>query len=213
MDPVVQARERRRSSISSLALPMDAPTGDMLRASEDMEEDFVVSEDGRVRIDKRGLYIDGTNVSEVRQEDLRFISELGRGACSVVKKAQHIETRALYAVKVFSQFDKEKRRQLTQEVDTLFEYGMECPSLIALDGKIHVVLEFMDKGSLTEMIHEWHDVDYGEDVMAAMLWGLGYLHYEHRLHRDIKPQNVLLNSKGEIKLSDFGIVRALQGDM
>ncbi|CAN0509552.1 unnamed protein product, partial [Ectocarpus sp. 8 AP-2014] len=75
----------------------------------------------------------------------------------------------------------------------------------------------MDRGSLSDVIHGWRGMDYGEDLMAAItlqiLWGLGYLHYEHHVHRDVKPQNVLLNSHGEVKLSDFGIARELQGEM
>jgi len=46
--------------------------------------------------------------------------------------AQHVETRQLYAIKVFSVFDREKRAQLLKEVETL--WGMECPSLINFVG-------------------------------------------------------------------------------
>ena len=42
------------------------------------------------------------------------------------------------------------------------------------------------------------------------MWGLAYLHYDNLLHRDIKPGNVLLNSRGQVKLSDFGISRELE---
>lgn len=57
------------------------------------------------------------------------------------------------------------------------------------------------------------DCGLPERVIAAIvyqvLWGLAYLHFENRLHRDIKPGNVLLNFRGEVKLSDFGISREL----
>jgi len=43
-------------------------------------------------------------------------------------------------------------------------------------------------------------------VAYQMLWGLGYLHHEGVLHRDVKPANVLVNSVGRVKLADFGIV-------
>ncbi|CAN0517934.1 unnamed protein product, partial [Ectocarpus sp. 8 AP-2014] len=46
--------------------------------------------------------------------------------------AQHVETRKLYAIKVFSVFDKDKRSQLLKEVETLS--SMECPSLINFVG-------------------------------------------------------------------------------
>ena len=50
-------------------------------------------------------------------------------------------------------------------------------------------------------------------IVHAMLRGLEYLHNtKNTCHRDIKPDNVLLNSKGEIKLSDFGICKLLDSD-
>ena len=56
-----------------------------------------------------------------------------------------------------------------------------------------------------------------EQVLAAItfqcLWGLSYLKHEHRLHRDIKPQNVLLNKQGFVKLTDFGISKELENSI
>lgn len=45
-----------------------------------------------------------------------------------------------------------------------------------------------------------------------MLCGLSYLHTNNQLHRDVKPANVLINSKGQIKLTDFGITKELDKD-
>lgn len=78
------ARERRRSSIS-LAIPV---CSNQMAASVEIGQDEVDFEAHGVKISQDGLFIDGTNVSEIHQNDLRVLSELGRGACSVVKKAQ-----------------------------------------------------------------------------------------------------------------------------
>ena len=50
-------------------------------------------------------------------------------------------------------------------------------------------------------------------ICYQTFWGLAYLHYEQRLHRDIKPGNILLSSNGEAKLSDFGIARDVDDDI
>lgn len=75
----------------------------------------------------------------------------------------------------------------------------------------------MDAGSLEDVIALYRVIKreplISEDLLAKivlqMLCGLTYLHSKNILHRDIKPANVLLNFKGEVKLSDFGISREL----
>ena len=85
------------------------------------------------------------------------------------------------------------------------------------EGKISVAIEYMDMGSLDQVLARHAPGGIPESVLAAMtfqsLWGLAYLKHEHRLHRDIKPQNILLNSRGNIKLTDFGISRELENSI
>jgi len=72
----------------------------------------------------------------------------------------------------------------------------------------------MDRGSLhtvlEEQMEEGTAARFSNPVMAAIsyqiLWGLSYLHFERLVHRDVKPANILMNSEGYVKLSDFGIV-------
>ena len=70
----------------------------------------------------------------------------------------------------------------------------------------------MDGGSLANVIDQVGILP--EAVLASIayqiLWGLAYLKHEKRVHRDVKPSNILINSKGEVKLSDFGIAAELQ---
>lgn len=69
-------------------------------------------------------------------------------------------------------------------------------------------MELMDAGCLTDILDEFQDVQMTEPEIARVahdvLEGLAHMHSMHFVHRDIKSDNVLLNSKGEIKLADFG---------
>lgn len=83
-----RSRERRRSSIGTLALPVGSDQQQNLNTSVNFGADEIEFEAQGVKINKDGLFIHDENVSEVHQDDLAVLTELGRGACSVVKKAQ-----------------------------------------------------------------------------------------------------------------------------
>lgn len=72
-------------------------------------------------------------------------------------------------------------------------------------------MELMDAGCLTEILGP--EINFPETHIAYVckniLNALSYLHHNNRLHRDIKSDNVLLNSQGEIKLADFGFAVGL----
>jgi serine/threonine protein kinase len=68
-------------------------------------------------------------------------------------------------------------------------------------------IEYMDRGSLTDFVFE-HIKNIPEVVIAYILQkvliGLNDLHSRRQLHRDLKSDNILVNSKGEVKIADFG---------
>jgi serine/threonine protein kinase len=152
---------------------------------------------------------------EVSFSDLVIGSILGKGACSSVYMAHHKRSGDRYAVKVFNVFDRTQASQLYNEILLLTSF--QCDALISLKGAFHdhgsigIILEFMDRGTL-EFIKDPR-IQTTELAIAGvtfqMIWGLAYLHYEKQIHRDVKPGNVLINSYGQVKLSDFGISKEL----
>jgi len=71
-----------------------------------------------------------------------------------------------------------------------------------------MAMELMDAGCLTEILDEFEVLKMTEPQIARIcvevLQALKHMHALHTIHRDIKSDNILLNTKGEIKLADFG---------
>ena len=74
-------------------------------------------------------------------------------------------------------------------------------------GSSYIVMEYIDGYSLSELIHRYKQIPVylAAYIILKIAEGLKYAHSEGIIHRDIKPGNVLLSAKGEIKLTDFGI--------
>jgi serine/threonine protein kinase len=82
-------------------------------------------------------------------------------------------------------------------------------------GSITIALEYMDGGSLANVLNQVGPIP--ERVLASIayqiLWGLAYLKHEKRVHRDMKPSNLLINSQGEVKVGDSYFVDSVIGEL
>ena len=67
----------------------------------------------------------------------------------------------------------------------------------------------MDAGTLQDYVKSRVKLSEPElaRIASDVLRGLAFLHERRQIHRDIKPGNILVNSRGEVKISDFGISR------
>jgi serine/threonine protein kinase len=85
----------------------------------------------------------------------------------------------------------------------LIDYRLEMTNYSCYHtGSITIALEYMDGGSLANVLNQVGPIP--EKVLASIayqiLWGLAYLKHEKRVHRDMKPSNLLINSQGEVKV-------------
>eukprot|EP01129_Flabellula_baltica_P002228 TRINITY_DN12062_c0_g1_i1.p1 TRINITY_DN12062_c0_g1~~TRINITY_DN12062_c0_g1_i1.p1 ORF type:complete len:482 (+),score=91.02 TRINITY_DN12062_c0_g1_i1:105-1550(+) len=86
-------------------------------------------------------------------------------------------------------------------------------SFIVETNFLWVVMELMDAGCLTDMLELYPNFHLTESQVAYVcretIQALAYIHEGHRIHRDIKSDNLLLNNYGEVKIADFGYAAQL----
>ncbi|TFY76083.1 hypothetical protein EWM64_g7929, partial [Hericium alpestre] len=150
---------------------------------------------------------------DLRDEDLKDLQELGAGNGGSVKKIEHVPTQTIMAKKIVLIDAKPSvRKQILRELQIMHDcssgYIISFYGAFLSDPNICICMEFMDKGSLDGIYKKIGaiDIDVVAKVALAVLEGLTYLYDVHRIiHRDIKPSNILFNSKGQIKICDFGV--------
>ncbi|GMQ06296.1 hypothetical protein CsSME_00050937 [Camellia sinensis var. sinensis] len=154
-------------------------------------------------------------------EDLETIKVIGKGSGGVVQLVRHKWVGTLFALKVIQMnIQEEIRKQIVQELK--INQASQCSHVVVCyhsfyhNGVISLVLEYMDRGSLTDIVRQVKTIlePYLAVVCKQVLQGLVYLHHErHVIHRDIKPSNLLVNHKGEVKITDFGVSAMLANSM
>ncbi|KAG8886225.1 MAP kinase kinase (MEK) [Tulasnella sp. 331] len=150
---------------------------------------------------------------DLRQEDLRPIGELGQGNGGTVNKVMHLPTKTIMAKKVVLIDAKPAvRKQILRELQIMHhchsQYIVSFHGAFVADPHICICMEYMDKGSWDGIYKKNGpiNIEIVGKIAYAVLEGLTYLYDVHRIiHRDIKPSNMLFNSKGEIKICDFGV--------
>uniref|UniRef100_A0A8C3G5C2 Dual specificity mitogen-activated protein kinase kinase 2 n=1 Tax=Cyclopterus lumpus TaxID=8103 RepID=A0A8C3G5C2_CYCLU len=152
-------------------------------------------------------------VGELKDEDFDPICELGAGNGGVVNKVRHKPSGLVMARKLIHlEIKPAIRNQIIRELQVLHECN--SPYIVGFygafysDGEISICMEHMDGGSLDQVLKEARRIP--EEILGkvsiAVLRGLAYLREKHQImHRDVKPSNILVNSRGEIKLCDFGV--------
>ncbi len=146
---------------------------------------------------------------------LRFIRLIGSGSFASVQLAVYKDSIEPIAIKVMDSTCH--RFQITSEIVILRlarEYG--CKNIVRFhgsieeDGHVMILMEHMDVGSIDGLYRRSVVKGLPEPVVRAIAWqtlrALQFVHVVcHRVHRDVKPSNLLINHKGEVKLADFGL--------
>ncbi|CBZ29725.1 putative kinase [Leishmania mexicana MHOM/GT/2001/U1103] len=140
---------------------------------------------------------------------------LGEGTYGVVVKARSRVTGKLVAIKRFKQTEQDEHVRKTSSREVRMLQLLQHPNVIRLEdvfrreGKLYLVFEFIDHTilqlleSTTRGFHR-HEL---RRYTYQLLRGIEFCHNQNIIHRDVKPENVLIDESGLLKLCDFGFAR------
>lgn len=144
------------------------------------------------------------------------ITKIGEGAAGEVFIATETKTGRKVAIKKMS-LSAQNMKMLVTEICIMKESNH--PGIVAyydsyvVDDKIWVAMELMSGGCLTDILDQFEVVKLTEKQIAytcrQVLGGLSYIHSGHRIHRDIKSDNILIGEDGSVKIADFGYAAQL----
>lgn len=79
------------------------------------------------------------------------------------------------------------------------------------DGEYYIVMEYIEGKTLKQLLKKRESLTLTEviDIMTQLTDGIAHAHESYIIHRDIKPQNIMIQDDGRIKITDFGIAMAL----
>lgn len=146
-----------------------------------------------------------------------ILAKTGAGGMSDVYKAKDHVLGRFVAIKVLKQEFAEDVNFVTKfRTEAQSAAGLEHPNIVNIydvgseEGFHYIVMEYVEGITLKTYIEKKRQLSYKEAISIAIQVGRGIeaAHNKNIVHRDIKPQNIMISTEGKVKVTDFGIARA-----
>ncbi len=146
-----------------------------------------------------------------------IVGKVGTGGMADVYKAKDHTLGRFVGIKVLKQEFSEDVNFVTKfRTEAQSAAGLEHPNIVNIydvgsENAIHyIVMEYVEGITLKTYIEKKGQLSFKEAVSIAIQVGRGIeaAHNKHIIHRDIKPQNIIISTEGKVKVTDFGIARA-----
>ncbi|XP_045134142.1 rho-associated protein kinase 2-like [Portunus trituberculatus] len=164
--------------------------------------------------------IQDVELLRMRADDFTNVKVIGRGAFGEVQLVRHRSTQKVYAMKLLSKFEMIKRSDSAffwEERDIMAHANSEWIVQLHFafqDSKfLYMVMDYMPGGDLVNLMSNYDVPEkWAKFFCAEVVLALDAIHSMGFVHRDVKPDNMLLDSSGHLKLADFGTCMKMNKD-
>ncbi|XP_035986469.1 serine/threonine-protein kinase MRCK beta isoform X2 [Fundulus heteroclitus] len=150
----------------------------------------------------------------LKRDDFEMLKVIGRGAFGEVAVVKMKNTERVYAMKILNKWEMLKRAETAcfrEERDVLVKGDSQWITTLHYafqdDNFLYLVMDYYVGGDLLTLLSKFEDrlpEDMARFYVAEMVLAVHSIHQQRYIHRDIKPDNVLLDVNGHIRLADFG---------
>ena len=155
------------------------------------------------------------------KERYEIIEKIGKGGIGVVYKAKDKMLNRMVALKILNQSPGLEKRDIERFISEAQKVArLQHTNIIGvydcgqIENGYFISMEFIEGKNLATLINEKHPIPIPDILVIAkkLFTALAHFHQNGVIHRDIKPKNIMINYKNEVKVVDFGIA-ALKDDL
>ena len=181
-----------------------------------------ISDDEKLKILSEMRHLESEDLRKVRQKqkqtirDYESLTIIGRGAFGEVHVCREIKTGKIVAIKKIKKELLAKKNQIIHiRNEQLFMSKVKSPWIVELkasfqeDDYLFLIMEFLPGGDFMNLLIKKDKLTEEEAkfYIAELILAVESIHNLDCIHRDIKPDNILIDKNGHIKLSDFGLAK------
>ena len=183
----------------------------------DLNIDYKINDDNNIESDSQHLNV------KLTYDDFIPLKLLGKGSFGEVLLVRLKANKKIYAMKVLNkEILKIKKQQVHTKTERDLMVKINCPFIVNIKSafqdasKLYIVSEFMQGGDMFFHLHDNPNSNFSNEktrfYIMELVLALEFLHKNNMVYRDLKPENIVLDSKGHLKITDFGLSKILETD-